>query len=273
MGIVARLLGVVLLLAAIFWTKVSKKYIRVSGSIMQATILQYVFVPLITGLGLVITGKFAILVIGIIVWIFAPVPGIGQILFLAYPLVSGWYFGVYGAENLLPASRWYGYIGGVFGAVMIYFACGLVHSVVTGPDKLSKKVLNKIMTLEKTISIDPNDAGTHHELGTAYRRVGRLQDAIKSHKEAIRLNPDYAEAYYDLGVAYGNLHRRVEEMEAYKEALRIKPDFKEAHYNLGLSYILLFENKELALEEYMMLKNIDKGLSRSLLRIIKKYST
>ena len=43
-------------------------------------------------------------------------------------------------------------------------------------------------------------------------------------KRAIRIKPDNAEAHYNLGVAYGKLERYQEAIEACKQAIRIKPD-------------------------------------------------
>ena len=55
--------------------------------------------------------------------------------------------------------------------------------------------------------LNPNDAQAHYDLGYAYRKSGRYQDAIAASKEAIRIKPDFAEAHYELGIAYNSLGR------------------------------------------------------------------
>jgi len=47
------------------------------------------------------------------------------------------------------------------------------------------------------------------------------------------------------------------EIDAYKKAIRIDPDFASAHYNLGMA-LLQTGDKATALDQYKILKNIDK---------------
>jgi tetratricopeptide (TPR) repeat protein len=47
------------------------------------------------------------------------------------------------------------------------------------------------------------------------------------------------------------------EIDAYKKAIRIDPDFASAHYNLGMA-LLQTGDKAAALDQYKILKNIDK---------------
>jgi tetratricopeptide (TPR) repeat protein len=68
-------------------------------------------------------------------------------------------------------------------------------------------------------------------------------------------------------VNYSKLRRYREAIEAYKEAIRIKPDFAEAHYNLGLTYLILGD-KGSALDEYRILKDLDKDLANKLFTLI-----
>ena len=62
--------------------------------------------------------------------------------------------------------------------------------------------------------------------------AGELEDA----KEEVRKNPDDAVAHYNLGDAYRKLGRYEEAIEPYKQAIRIDPDYAKAHYNLGNAY-------------------------------------
>ena len=48
---------------------------------------------------------------------------------------------------------------------------------------------------EKAIRINPDYAEAHCNLGLAFCKFGRYQDAVEAYKQAIRINPDFAEAY------------------------------------------------------------------------------
>src|SRR5262245_42053804 len=45
------------------------------------------------------------------------------------------------------------------------------------------------------------DAGTLHNLGVAFARLGQLDDAVASFREAVALNPQSAGSYKNLGLA------------------------------------------------------------------------
>ena len=87
--------------------------------------------------------------------------------------------------------------------------------------------------------------------------------AIDTYKQAIRINPDYVNAHCNLGFCYGALGNYIEAIGAYKQAIRIKPDFAFAHYNLGLCYVVERQKGD-ALDEYSILKDLDKELANKL---------
>jgi len=70
-------------------------------------------------------------------------------------------------------------------------------------------------------------------------------------------------------VTYNNLGRYSEAIEAHKQAIRIEPDYAKAHFGLGLTY-LRTRDEDLALEEYRILKDLDKGLANKLFGVISK---
>jgi len=126
-----------------------------------------------------------------------------------------------------------------------------------------------IEAYKQAIRIEPDDAKAHYGLGVAYDSLGRYDEAIEAFKQAIRIKPDYAEAHCGLGCAYGLLGRYREEIEACKQAIRIKPDYADAHCNLGVAYLILGD-KGSALDEYKILKDLDKNLANELFNLIYK---
>ena len=126
-----------------------------------------------------------------------------------------------------------------------------------------------IKAFKQTIRIKPDYAEVHYSLGWVYFKLGRYPQAIKACKQAIRIKPDYVEAHYNLGWVYFKLGRYPQAIKAFKQAIRIKPVDAKAHYLLGLAY-LLNGDKGSALEEYEILKKLDKDLSNKLFNIIYK---
>ncbi len=124
-----------------------------------------------------------------------------------------------------------------------------------------------IESYKEAIRIEPDFAPAYYNLGNAYSESGMRAEAIESYKEAIRIEPDFAEAQYNLGITYDESGLYHEAIEAYKEAIRIKPDYPETHLALGTTYTIL-DNRGAALEEYKILKEINKEMARKLFELI-----
>ena len=88
----------------------------------------------------------------------------------------------------------------------------------------------------EAIQRNPNDADLHYQLGLAYAKEGRLEQAIGSYLRAIALEPQYAEAYEELGLAYARSGRAEKAAAAAHEAGRLKAEYADLHYQLGLAY-------------------------------------
>ncbi len=87
--------------------------------------------------------------------------------------------------------------------------------------------------LRESLRLNPSDAEAHNNMGGAYQRMGKYEDALKEHAEALRLNPLLVEARYNMGVCYQALNRLGEARAQYVEAIHAQPDYAMAHYNLG----------------------------------------
>jgi hypothetical protein len=91
--------------------------------------------------------------------------------------------------------------------------------------------------------------------------------ALLSFREAIRKDPRYANGYFQIGYCNAQLGRYSEAIEAYKQAVLIKPGFVLAHFFLGLTYLDL-RDKNLAMSEYRILKDLDRDYANDLLNMI-----
>ena len=121
----------------------------------------------------------------------------------------------------------------------------------------------------EAIRINPDLAEAHSGLGWAYAKLGLYQEAIEAFKQAIRIKPDDPSAHGDLGVAYGNVGLYQEAIKAYKEAIRINPDYAVAHFALGATY-LLTDDRGSALDEYEILRELDRDMANKLFNLIYK---
>ncbi len=76
----------------------------------------------------------------------------------------------------------------------------------------------------------------HNNLGIAYDKIGKYEDAIKEFEEALRLDPEYIEVHNNLAVTFEKLGRIEEAIEGLQHALRLNPNYVEALSNLGSIY-------------------------------------
>ncbi|MEM7057299.1 MAG: tetratricopeptide repeat protein [Pseudomonadota bacterium] len=94
-----------------------------------------------------------------------------------------------------------------------------------------------VALLEKAVTIHPNAAEMHGNLGNGQRRLKRHEDALRSFDRAIALQPKFVDAHYNRGLVLMDLGRTAEAAESYKAALALQPDLVEAHNNLGNALI------------------------------------
>jgi tetratricopeptide (TPR) repeat protein len=84
--------------------------------------------------------------------------------------------------------------------------------------------------------INPMYASPHNNLGTVYEKLGRTEDAIKEYMRALQIKPDYAEVHYNMGKLYDKQRRFDIAVKEYLKAIKINPDYAEAHNNLAIAY-------------------------------------
>jgi tetratricopeptide (TPR) repeat protein len=91
---------------------------------------------------------------------------------------------------------------------------------------------------EKAIALKPNDGGYHNNLGQAYLKLSRTDDAIKEYNTVAQLDPANAAMYfYNLGAVLTNSGKVEEANQAFDKALAIKPDYADAYYWKGVNML------------------------------------
>lgn len=139
---------------------------------------------------------------------------------------------------------------------------------------------------QKAVELSPNTGESHRALASAYRALGRFDDAKREVGKAIELNPNDSEAYYilwtvtgadtdskyikkaielnpnlsvaynDLGYVYYTRGKYEKAAEYLRRAIEINPDLVQAHTNLGLTLVAEKRFDE-AQEEYRKAIQID----------------
>ena len=89
---------------------------------------------------------------------------------------------------------------------------------------------------KKALSIKPDYAEAHNNIGNAFKEQGKFDEAIEAYNKALVIKPDYAEAYNNMGVSLQEQGKFAEAMEAYNKALSIKPSNAEAYNNMGSAF-------------------------------------
>jgi tetratricopeptide (TPR) repeat protein len=99
---------------------------------------------------------------------------------------------------------------------------------------------------EAAVEAYPRSARAQMELGSAYGREGRMDDALAAFGRATAILPEYAAAWYNLG----NLHARRgafdKALPAYEKALTYAPKLSAARYNMGLALLSLGRSADAA---------------------------
>ena len=91
-----------------------------------------------------------------------------------------------------------------------------------------------IDSYNKALTIEPDYADTHYNMGVVLQEQGKLEEAIEAYNKAMSIKPDYAKANYNIGVVLQDQGKLAEAIKAYNKAVAIKPDYADAHYNMGL---------------------------------------
>ena len=128
MVVIGQVLGAIILLLWLLFIPVGRNYIRSHGSVMYATVFQYHVLPLIVGIGLLISGNLWHLPIAIVAWVLSI--RFPWFFLHIFPSSAGWAYGSIIFTNVFPNSRWWGLGGGLIGLVGMFAICSVIVAVI-----------------------------------------------------------------------------------------------------------------------------------------------
>ena len=131
-----------------------------------------------------------------------------------------------------------------------------------------------VQSYEKALSIKPDYAKAHYNLGSVLQELDKLHDSAKSYENAIALEPENAQAHNNLSLVLRELDQLEEAEASCRKAIVLDPEYAEAHSCLS---IILYANGDLnsALESIKKAYSINPKLKiiKLLLAVLKARKT
>ncbi len=114
------------------------------------------------------------------------------------------------------------------------------------------------MSEEKGNENKQADILLHIEMGKAYLRRGRREDALRELKTALALAPDYPDLHYEIGVVYALTGNYEKAIEFFKKSIELNPKYLEPRLNLAITLSDAGFDKE-AIEHFKVVKELEKN--------------
>ena len=111
-----------------------------------------------------------------------------------------------------------------------------------------------VQNYEKALSIKPDYAKAHYNLGSALQELGKLHDSVKSYENSIALEPENAQAHNNLAIVLRELDQLEEAEASCRKAIVLDPEYAEAYSSLS---VILYANGDLN----SALESIEKAYS------------
>lgn len=119
----------------------------------------------------------------------------------------------------------------------------VVFSLSLGTYARNRVWQDEITLWEDVVRKSSGKARPRYNLGLAYSKRGRTDEAIAQYLQSIRLRPDYPEAWDNLGLDYARRGRLAEAVQAHETASRIDPSYAAPYYNIGRIYMTSFPER------------------------------
>lgn len=102
-----------------------------------------------------------------------------------------------------------------------------------GCDAEASSLEGAVQAYEHALTLDPDHAGAHVNLGRLLHRLGNVRAAERHYRQALRTRPDEPVYWYNLGVALQDQRLYAEAAVAYRVAIALDPGCRDSHFNLA----------------------------------------
>ena len=127
-------------------------------------------------------------------------------------------------------------------------------------------------SLEKALSLTPDNARALYYLALVERREGNPDAELADLKEVVRQYPQARDARRELGIHYYQQHKYQEARQQFEALQAIDPDDLAAHYNLAVLYRRMGMKKEASEQAALFgVKQIDPGSPTYSLGYLRKH--
>lgn len=123
-------------------------------------------------------------------------------------------------------------------------AIGLLTSNFTSSGAVASMgeiALQPILESPPEIVAQKQDALERLQEGINLYQEGKVEAAEDAFREAISIDPELAQAHANLGTILANQNKLAEAIPQFEEAVRLRPDMAFLHYQLGIA--LYMENR------------------------------
>jgi len=120
-------------------------------------------------------------------------------------------------------------------ATLVETADPSYHYVLANALVAEGRIADATAQYERAISLKPDFAEAHNNLGAILNSQGKLDDAVAHYRRALVARPGYADAHANLGLALAEQSRIAEAIAHFQRALALDPGHVNAHNNLGLA--------------------------------------
>jgi len=103
--------------------------------------------------------------------------------------------------------------------------------------------LKREMELSKALTLVPNYAEAHVNMGIALAKAGKTKEAISHYEHALKISP-LPEAHHNLALILAGQGRFDQAIYQYKKALELKPDSPSLHNDFAVALFMYGRPKE-----------------------------
>ena len=114
-----------------------------------------------------------------------------------------------------------------------------VHQVLAQANAEADRHTDAVAEYQAAIKLAPTQPGLHEELGSEYRKLGKVQEAEESFLRELEIAPHNVLAKYELGVLAVEQGDGAKGKVLIESALKEKPGLLHSDYNLGRAEMLL----------------------------------